>query len=500
MKKSILDDLQYRGVYHSNKLFLSWNFEDITYGEFFSRVRKAVYWIKRSGLKPDERVALCVSDHLDYLSFYFASMAVGAIPVLLWPDRKKEDFEYACDHVEASLLITDHAELDGCISVPVLCIPANWRCYPEEWSESRSDVAHMMFTSGTTSRPKAVMCSHENNLFITDTLMEMAQMKPLDHEVLYMPLYSTGGLGHINALIRRGASARLLPCSLWSIDDRYLSKILEIVENEKVTGFLTTITLLDRLRSSHRQEFLQRCKNLKFIAVNIAPLPPELVADLISLVPETRLCHYYGATEASRSVYQRFNENPGKYGCSGKPAPGVRLWLRNVDPKTGIGEVVVRGPNVMLGYWSERFQKKSDPRCFYTGDLGIIDEDGFLTIKGRVKDNISVDGKRFLPGEVEAVLKEHPLVKDCAVVALSDPRTFQKPGAAIVLKDEACSESMARELYDLCCIKLGSIKAPKSIAMVKRLPRSEQGKIQRKEITRDFEAGALSMTTFAQTI
>lgn len=487
MSRTILEDLLDCAQNKPDHLFLSWKSVDVTYKDFFTRVKQIAAWIKQNGLQPGDRVGLCVEDHLEYLSYYFGSLAAAVVPALLWPQKDIPDLEYACSHVDASCLITSRPELKGVLSVPVLVTPEPITQQEEFWSDIRAEVAHMMFTSGTTSSPKAVMLSHENVIFVTDTLIQMASMKPSDHEVIYMPLYSTGGLGHVHALIRRGASAHLLPHSLWSIDDSQLSYILDLVEREKVTGFLTTITLLDRLRSSHREEFAKKCKNLKFITVNIAPLPPELVADLVGLAPQTRLCHYYGATEASRSVYQCFNDNPGKYDCSGKPAPGVQISLRNKDPETGVGEVVIKGGNVMLGYWSEKDKKKDPDPSFITGDFGFIDEDGFLSIKGRVRDNISVDGKRFLPGEVEAVIKTHPMVKDCAVVALSDPHCFQKPGAAIVLKENHGMTSIPEELFDLCCDQLEPVKAPKTIAIMQSLPRSEQGKVQRREITRALE-------------
>jgi long-chain acyl-CoA synthetase len=143
-----------------------------------------------------------------------------------------------------------------------------------------------------------------------------------------------------------------------------------------------------------------------------------------------------------------------------------------------VGEVVIKGGNVMAGYWGRGRDGIDDDGWFHSGDLGSIDADGFLTIRGRLRDNINVDGLKFLPRDVEDVLLAHPAVTDCAVVGLPDPIRYQRAGAVVVLDEQADRPVTVAELQAFCGERLDFYKVP-AIYVADSIPRSELGKVDR---------------------
>ncbi len=488
MARAIVDVLFDRARDAPQTPFLTWQDEEIGYGAFAERVRKAASALRAAGVSVDDRVAIRVRDKLSHLVAYFGAMAAGAIAVHIWSRRDPEDVAWACRHTGAKVLVGDQA-IEG-IDCETLSMAALLSGNDSPDHGARPSMAYMMFTSGTTSEPKAVMTTHGNVEFVTNTLIEIGSLKPDDREIIYMPLYATGGLGHIHGLIARGASAHLLPHDLWSITDDDIQLILDRIEDENVSAFLTTISLLDRLRSTHRDAFRRKARHVRSILVNVAPLSSELVADLLSILPGTRFVHYYGSTEASRSVVQCFNDNSNHYPCAGWAAPGTSFSLDKAGRHDEeVGEIMVSGPQVMLGYWQGHVERDDGcARIFRTGDLGSVDDTGALTVLGRVKDNINVDGMKVFPFVLEDVLRTHPDVEDCVVAGIPDPRTFQAPGAAVTLRDGAGVGDVVMRLDAHCRSRLDPMLVPTRYLVVDQFPRGEQGKVLRQKLA-DLIAG-----------
>ncbi|HEX7679438.1 MAG TPA: fatty acid--CoA ligase family protein, partial [Thermoanaerobaculia bacterium] len=166
--------------------------------------------------------------------------------------------------------------------------------------------------------------------------------------------------------------------------------------------------------------------------------------------------------------------------AAGRPAPGVRIMIDQPN-RAGEGEVVIKGGNVMAGYWDRGRDGFDDDGWFHSGDLGSVDAEGFLVIKGRLRDNINVDGLKFLPREIEDVLLEHPAVDDCAVVGLPDPIRYQRPGAMVVLSGQADRPAIAAELQTFCRERLDFYKVP-TFYFAETIPRTELGKINREAL------------------
>jgi long-chain acyl-CoA synthetase len=428
-------------------------------------------------------VVLYVERRIPHLLGYFASMALGAIPVHLYAEKTHRFVAFAAAHTGAALVLTDSPDLDpGALPCRLTRVPDLDGAGPEHWTGERNPVAYMMFTSGTTGQPKAVMTTQENALFVTRTLIGIPGMRPGDREVIVMPLGSTGGLGHVHANLMLGNHALLMPCFFGAMDDADLRHMLAAIDAHGITGFLSTPGMLGRLAEHHRDALRRQARNVRYVLANVTPMRPELVRDLLQLLPNTRFYTYYGLTEASRSVYQCFNDNPDHLGSAGRPAPGVEIALDHPDPETGVGEVLIRGGNLMAGYWRQEQDAVDAGGWFHSGDLGSLDAQGFLTIRGRLRDSVNVDGLKCFPYEVEEVLARHPAVRECAVVGVPDRTTYERLGAAVVLHGGCDPAGLGAELARHCRQELEPYKVPAQFLFLDALPRAGLGKVRRAPI------------------
>lgn len=475
---SILDSLAQHAREQADREFLVLEDERITFGELLVRVQRLAGVLRGAGVGRGDRVVLYLSRRTRYLTAYLAAIAAEAIPIHLYPERPVSFVEFAAAHTEAALVITDQEKGEwGAFPHRVLRYPdLSDAALPRVWPERCFDVAYMMFTSGTTGQPKAVITTQENILFVTRTLIRMAGMTRDDREVIVMPLGSTGGLGHFHSNLVLGNRTILLPYFFGTMTAADREHMLDTIAGAGITGFLATPGMLGQLAAQHREAFRGKARNLRYILTNVCPVRPDLVRDLIELLPGTRFHTYYGLTEASRSVHQCYNDHPEHVTAAGRPAPGVSIRI------DGEGEVLIKGGNVMAGYWGRGRDGFDDDGWFHSGDLGSVDAAGYLVIRGRVRDNINVDGLKFLPREVEDVLLGHPAVGDCAVVGLPDPIRYQRPGAMIVLATPADPAAIEAELQAFCRERLDFYKVPVRFCFAEAIPRSELGKVNREAL------------------
>ena len=481
---SIVDYLEKHSHDGGRRPFLAENDRSPSFEEMFSLVKRMAYFLCANGVEKGDRVILLIEGRIDHLIAYFASMAVGAIPIHLHNQRPRAFVEFAAQNTGAKLVVTqNYAEGWLDFPCPIRPFPALEQGHPEHWTDDRSEIAYMMYTSGTTGRPKAVMTSQSNTLFTANTIIDFARLTGGERELICLPLSFTFGLGHIHAQLILGGQARLFQSM------RDTPAILHAIETDGVTGFLASPGMIKVLVEEYGDEFAAKGGGLSYIVINCTPMPAPLTRQLMGLLPNTRIYMYYGLTEASRSAYNFYNENIEKVGCTGRATRGVALRIDNPNLITGEGEICIKGPNVMLGYWGDETKAGiDDDGWFHSGDLGVMDEDGFITVKGRVKEQISVDGMKCQPLELEEVLNSHAVVRDSAVVGIPDERTYQTVGAAIVTTSTDRRETLIELLQEHCSRSLEAFKVPKKFVFLDEIPRTELGKIKRLEIERLFAA------------
>ncbi len=486
--QSIVDYLEAQANERGDHRFLTEQGRTLSFAEVFSLVKKMARVLADNGVQKGDRVILLIEGRTHHLITYFASLSLGAIAVHLHTQRPRAFVEFAVRHTTAKIVVTEnYAEGWQNFPCPILPFPTLRPNDPEAWSAERSEIAYMMFTSGTTGLPKAVMTSQANTLFTANTIIDFAQLTGSERELICLPLSFTFGLGHLHSQLILGGQAHLFAGM------RDSPALLDILATDDITGFLASPGMLKIFVEQHTDAFARSARRLRYLVINCTPMPVPLTQRLLDLLPDTRIYMYYGLTEASRSAYNFYNENPNKLDCTGRATKGVALKIANPHPETGEGEVCIKGPNVMPGYWGEAKTSCIDEEgWFATGDLGVMDEDGFITVKGRVKEQISVDGMKCQPLEIETVLNQHEEVVEAAVVGLPNEFTYQTVGAAIVTHSTQEPTALIERLQQHCASHLEPFKVPKRFVFIEAVPRTELGKIKRLEIADLLQQSACS--------
>ena len=473
----VLDHLIERNQIHPDKTFVADQFRSVTYGEFYQLVLEKASGLHQVGVVPEDRVLLVLEHGIDHLMSYFACMHLGAIPVHLNTSKPKKSIVQAAEITTAKYCLVDgyseDLSDDAFEVLPFTMVSAK----AKEGLEGDCDIAYMMFTSGTTGVPKAVMTSHSNTIATASSILDFAEMTDMDRELISLPLSFTFGLGHIHALIMVGGEAYLT-------NRRYeVGFLAKEIKKQEATGFLASPGMLKDMVANHREAVIEAGSCLKYLVVNCTPMHPSLTAELLVLLPQTQLYMYYGSTEASRCAFIHYNSNRHRLDFTGKHTLNVELKIDSPD-QNGVGEICMRGPNVMPGYWNnpEATKKTIDTdNWIHSGDFGIMDGDGYVKVIGRMNDEISVDGMKCQPVEVETVILQLDFVKEATVCAIPDSEKYQVVGVAVVISNEAPSDF--RDVVQAHCNRLlEPFKVPVIIERMDEIPANELGKINRKEL------------------
>ncbi|MFQ5810382.1 MAG: long-chain fatty acid--CoA ligase [Armatimonadota bacterium] len=340
------------------------------------------------------------------------------------------------------------------------------------------DVAAIVYTSGTTGVPKGAMLSHHNLISNADACAEMIQVSDQDHFLCVLPLFHSFGATVCMILpLLIGATTTLMP--------RFAAmEVLRTIASEGITVFAGVPSMYAVLLGVRSKE---QCdlSHMRMCVSGGAPMPVEVLEGFTKRYEVTML-EGYGPTEASPVVSVNPYDGVRKVGSVGLPLPGVSLKIVDDDggalPTGEVGEILVHGDNVMQGYYQRPEDTAETVRdgWLHTGDMGRLDEDGYLYIMGRKKDLIIVGGMNVYPREVEAVLHGHPAVAEAAVVGASGSLRGEEVVAFVVLR-EGCTAS-AEELIELCGGALAKYKVPKRVVMVDELPRSGMGKVLKSQL------------------
>jgi long-chain acyl-CoA synthetase len=448
---------------------------ELTYAQVLDRARRFAALLDQHGVRAGDRVILTFPSSVDYLCAYLGTLlrCCTALPVDF--RSRPQHLDYVRTNCEAAIWVAPRArrEFDG---IPKgLIFPADLDRYPEYPMErlcaEPNPLALIMYTSGTTGVPKGVCLSHANLSHTIDSIIEWARVGPGERELTPLSLTHLFGLAHCHVHWTLGGTVYIEE----KLQD--IPRILEKISRFGITSFPGTPAGFKLIVDQFSEPFARHARNLKYIIVNSAPMAPEYVEAILRLLPGTQCYMYYGLTEASRSTYVCYNDHRDKLATVGRATPGaeVRVGTGAAALTDEVGEVLVRGPHVTRGYWGTDSSPYFDDGWFRTGDLGSMDTDGFLTWRGRLKEQINVDGLKLTPGEVEAVLLKHARVKDCAVVGGPDEMTGEPVVAFVVPRGEG-DKRLELELRRHCLGMLELYKVPKRVLFVDEIPRTDTGK------------------------
>jgi long-chain acyl-CoA synthetase len=466
-----------------------------TYRQLASAISETETWLRGLGVRPGDRVMIVGENCRAFVTILLATAGIDAWPVLVnarLSPREIDEIKTHCGArrvfytISVSPLAADHARRhgasvecrDGFGSVGIG--PLNEKPEPELLDANVSGrVAALIYTSGTTGLPKGVMLSHRNLLFMAEGSAKIRSVSPQDRVLGVLPMSHAVGLSVVllGSLIA-GATLYLTPRF-----DPMTARVA--LEKDQITLLLGTPAIFNQLLQYAR---LRKISSLKFAALRIisssgAPLDSATKSGIESLFGMV-LHNGYGVTECSPTIALTRPESPRTDTSIGAPFPGVEIKLvggdGNAAPVGEVGELQVRGPNIMKGYYRapEETAAAVAEGWFNTRDLARL-EDGNLFIVGRTKDLIVHRGFNVYPAEVEAVLNAHPAVVQSAVVGRSAQGDEEVVAFVQLLAD---SPSTADELADYAALHLAQYKRPSEIVFVAAMPVTPTGKIVKGEL------------------
>ena len=406
----------------------------------------------------------------------FLTIAQAATTAPLNPAYREEEYLFYLEDLKAKALVVA-ADYDG----PALSAEASLG-EADTAAPAPDDVALILHTSGTTSRPKIVPLLQSNVFVSARNIQRSLALTPADRSLNIMPLF------HIHGLIASLSASMAASASVWCAPGYNALQFFAWMEEADPTWVTAVPTMhqTNLLRAGRYREVIERAR-LRFLRSSSASLPAPVMEELVATfgVP---VVEAYGMTEATHQMCSNPIE-PGKQkpGAVGLEAgPKVRIADESEDRILGpgaTGEVVISGPNVTPGYEgnpdanAKSFFTAEGARWFRTGDQGAFDADGYLSLTGRLKEIINRGGEKISPLEVDAVLLEHPAVKQAVTFALPHPKLGEDIAAAIVLDDGA--EADERTVRDYAASRLAGFKVPVRVVILEEIPKGATGKIQR---------------------
>jgi acyl-CoA synthetase (AMP-forming)/AMP-acid ligase II/acyl carrier protein len=466
----------------------------LTFGRLLAQAHEVVSRLNALGIHRNDKVAIVLPNGPE-MAVGFLSIACGATAAPLNPAYGASEFDFYLADLDAKALVVEAGVTSPAIEVaqargvPVIEIlpkgddpaglfglqgasPAPGS--PSDIAEAQ-DIALVLHTSGTTSRPKMVPLTHQNLCASAENIRDQLALTESDRCLNIMPLFHIHGLvASVLSSLRAGASVVATP----GFD---APRFFDWVAAFQPTWYTAVPTMHRAIlaRGGQNRQTIERAR-LRFIRSCSSPLPPTVMAELETMF-DVPVVEAYGMTEASHQIASNPLPPRIRKPSSVGVATGTEIAIMEADGERLLaqgeaGEIVVRGPNVMHGYAQQVTTQAFTNGWFRTGDLGRLDADGYLFIEGRLKEIINRGGEKVSPREVEEVLLQHPAVAQAVVFAMPDQSLGQEVAAAVVLRDASVTEKQLRQSV---AARLVHFKVPRRIVTVSAIPLGATGKPQR---------------------
>jgi len=477
-----------------------------TYGELQSRSEAIARYLEASGTQKGDRVLLLGDNSLFWVISYLGILRAGLVCVPLPPNTASSGLAYILHATEARLVlaqarfaaahknllppsqvITDRDVLSlTCVAgadvtnAEKVC-PHENKKIPDLPEVEPDDLAALMFTSGSTGKPRGVEISHRNIIANTESIVQYLNLTGSDRIMTVLPFHYCFGTSLLHTHLRIGASL--------VIDNRFMypEKILERIIDAGCTGFAgvpSHFQILLRKSSLRKKQF----PRLRYVQQAGGHLAPSFVRELREALPNTQIFVMYGQTEATaRLSYVPPEHLDRKLGSIGKAIPGVTLRVLDDSGKDAepgqIGEIVASGANVARGYWRD---PEESAKCFrddklYTGDLGTLDDEGFIFVVDRAKDFLKCGGKRVSCRQLEEKLLEFDELLEAAVVGVKD-EILGEAVKAFIVPHGSCADGLEARLLTFCKQHFPHQLVPKEIRLMNALPKNSAGKVLKQNL------------------
>jgi long-chain acyl-CoA synthetase len=495
--------LKQSATHHPERVATVFDKRTKTYAQVLDRVARLAFGIAKMGAKPGDRIALLALNSDLYFEAYYAILWAGCIVVPCNTRWAAAEHRAALEDFEPCLLFVDQHFMDMVDELPtalrdrtVFMGSARGRFNAEEMisnsplaadqSGSADMPAAIFYTGGTTGSAKGVVLSHDNLII---NFLAGAALEPYGQDCVYLhvaPMFHLADALMVFGLTMLAATHVMMP----RFDP---ALVIETIKNSGVNALVLVPTMIGML-DQYLREAPQTLTQVRRLTYGASPISESLMKRALQMFPNARIVQAYGQTELSPVATFLTHENHvgtktqvAKLRSAGRAIPGVELRIVNEELQTlplgEVGEILVRGPNVMQGYWRkpELTAQTIVDGWVRTGDAGYLDAEGFLFLVDRVKDMIVSGGENVYSAEVENALAQHPAVLECAVIGVPDDRWGERVHAVLRFRPE--SSATEEELTDHCNNLIASYKRPRSFEFRKEpLPLSAAGKILKAEL------------------
>jgi len=490
-----------------------------TFNQCNERANRLANALKKMGVVQGDRVGMLQVNCNHYIETYFAVARLGAIFVPLNFRAKTDELSYMIGNAETSVLFVGSRYLDMVDTMlshlPIVrdCVSIDrddtGKLYYEKLISSSpadefiseigdDDITILMYTAGTTGRPKGVPLTHDGFVSYVLGNVEPASPEIGERNLLSVPLYHVAGIQAMLAAVYGGRTMVMMR----QFD---VKEWLENVEREQATRAMLVPTMLKMIIDD--PDFNKYdLTSLKVVTYGAAPMPLEVIKKAIEKIPGASFINAFGQTETASTITilgpedhviegteeERDKKLKRLTSSIGKPLPDVEVKIVDEKgdplPPLEIGDIMAKGPRVMKGYWGDEektSQVITKDGWLRTSDKGWMDEDGYIYLAGRSDDMIIRGGENISPEEVEDVLHSHPQVEEAAVIGIPDPEWGQEPRAVVALKKG--EHATQDEIMEYCRSRLAGFKRPRSVIFVNSLPRNPMGKVLKKDLRETYE-------------
>ncbi|MFH1924580.1 MAG: class I adenylate-forming enzyme family protein [Planctomycetota bacterium] len=488
--------------------------QDVTYGQLACQAAAIAAWLEREGIKRGDRVVMLLGNSAEYVACYLGILRAGGVVVALNPDTTARELSRTlADADPVGVVVGSKAvaplvawarqlgEASGASNIRLVIhvgevsstsLPAEWHAVtladvlrtpaaPSCAGPSVDDLAQLIYTSGTTSRPKGVMLTHRNIAANCRSILQYLGLTADDSVFVILPFFYSYG----NSLLftHLAVGGRLILAS----DFVFWNRALDLMVAERATGFSGVPSSYAMLL--HKSDLRKRdFPDLRYMTCAGGGLAPAVVQQLREIVPHAALFLMYGQTEATARLSNLMPEElDAKLGSIGRGIPGVTLQVLDKQgrpvPPGQVGEIIARGENIMAGYWQDPLETANvlENGDLRTGDLARVDEEGYIYFVSRKTDIIKSGAYRLNPKEIEDVILELDGVAEVAVAGLPDDIWGEIP-VAFVVPSPTQAVPTQREILKHCRRHLPRYKLVHAVRFVDCLPKTSSGKIRRTEL------------------
>lgn len=491
---NVADEFKNATLYCPDKNALIFEHASYTYSEMHRIIQNIAGYLLQLGVTKGDRVALYMPNRPEWIFFYYGIARIGAISVCVPAAYKKQEMTDVVQDSRSSIIVTSEAlqaQIPPSGALPLIqqiLIVEQDEIFqsilrgdisfaiPADTDTTGDDTAAILYTGGTTGTPKGAMLTHRNLLYSAQNVAFHERMIPDDIGICFLPLNHVFAQCHIMHTFFAGCGTLIL------FPGFDMDTIAAAVIAHRVTRFYAVPTIF--IRFLNNPESRKQLKSLRYVFSGGTSMPAEIVRQWMDTfgIP---IHEAYGMTEAASIV--SFNHLfRHKIGSIGMPAGIIELKVvdshGNQLGQGEQGEIIIRGPNIMKGYYEQPEETAHALRngWLHSGDVGVFDEEGYLYIVDRIKDIVITGGENVFPKEVEDLLHQHKSVNECGVVGLPHKEYGEAVTAFVTLKPDMTADE--RTLIAFCKERLAHYKVPKAIHFVSDLPKTPQGKILRREL------------------